>query len=302
MTELVSIILPVLNGMPYLKESVDSVMEQTYGSWELIIVDDGSTDGTSAYLKEIKDVRVRILTNEKNMKLPYSLNRGVEESRGKYVSWTSHDNMYHRDAIEKMVRKMNVSGNDFVYAGFQIFGKRGGESNPGYKSFSDFLFRYPGMACFLWTKKIMDQIGQFDTDLFGIEDKDYVVRTVETINYNGGKYDNIPELLYRYRVHDKSTTAMVIKGNFSRLEEALMDKLFARHNSGGKPCIDVFRVLYPGSVPLIQKYGWDMDCWEKIRLVKREHPGLYKKFKDATRSNNSAISGYMIRFFLKNNL
>ena len=105
----VSIIIPTYNGEKYIKESIESVLNQTYNDWELIIVNDSSTDNTLSILKdyEQKDGRIKVITNKTNLKLPASLNVGFSYASGEYYTWTSDDNMYKSDAIEKMVNYLD---------------------------------------------------------------------------------------------------------------------------------------------------------------------------------------------------
>jgi len=79
----VSIVLPVYNGAKYLRESVDSCLAQTFSNWELIIVNDCSTDESSAIAEEYaaKDERIRVIHNETNLKLPASLNAGFCQAK-----------------------------------------------------------------------------------------------------------------------------------------------------------------------------------------------------------------------------
>ena len=88
MDKKVSVVLPVFNGETYLAQSIDSILAQTYTNWELIIIDDGSTDRTKeiaeSYVK--KDKRIFYYKNPKNMQLPRSLNRGFAMSVGDYLT------------------------------------------------------------------------------------------------------------------------------------------------------------------------------------------------------------------------
>ena len=104
MNNLISIVLPVYNGERFLRESIDSVLAQTYTNWELLIVDDCSTDNTAAIVHEYvqKDSRVQYYKNEKNLRLPRNLNRGFSLARGDYLTWTSDDNVFWPTALEKM--------------------------------------------------------------------------------------------------------------------------------------------------------------------------------------------------------
>ena len=100
----VSIILPTYNGAKYLRESIDSCLSQTHKNIELIIVDDCSTDQTSQIIKPYQDARIRYIRNEKNMRLPRSLNIGFALATGEYLTWTSDDNQFLPHAIETMLK------------------------------------------------------------------------------------------------------------------------------------------------------------------------------------------------------
>ena len=82
----VSVILSVHNGMPYLLQAVESVLQQTFRDCELIIVDDGSTDDTPDYLAEVLDNRLRVLRNTSQSSVARSLNRAISQSMGEYIA------------------------------------------------------------------------------------------------------------------------------------------------------------------------------------------------------------------------
>ena len=84
MESLISIVLPIYNGEKYMRKSIDSVLAQTYANWELLIIDDGSTDNTAIIAQEYaaKDHRIRYYKNPENMRLPRTLNRGFSLAKG----------------------------------------------------------------------------------------------------------------------------------------------------------------------------------------------------------------------------
>lgn len=98
----VSIVLPTFNGSKYIKQSVESVLSQTFTDFELIIVNDCSTDDTLSICNELKelDSRITIISNETNKKLPASLNIGFRRAVGEYFTWTSDDNLFKRCSRE----------------------------------------------------------------------------------------------------------------------------------------------------------------------------------------------------------
>lgn len=110
-SKLVSIVLPTYNGEKFIRESIESVINQTYKNWELIIVNDCSTDGTLQIIEEYaqKDNRIKYITNEVNSRTAQSLNNGFKLAKGEYYTWTSDDNMYKPNAVEKMVKFLDLN-------------------------------------------------------------------------------------------------------------------------------------------------------------------------------------------------
>ncbi|MEK9713248.1 MAG: glycosyltransferase family 2 protein [Thalassolituus sp.] len=100
--DLVSIIMPCYNGGGYLDAAVRSVIKQTYVSWELLIVDDASTDDTPRILERFSDYKnVRVIRNEKNLGVSMSRNRGLQESTGRYIAFLDSDDTWSTDKLEK---------------------------------------------------------------------------------------------------------------------------------------------------------------------------------------------------------
>ncbi len=108
MTKL-SIVLPTYNGERYLKEALESILSQSFKDFELICINDCSTDSTLKILNEYatKDKRIKIFTNSENKKLPASLNIGFGASQGEYLTWTSDDNIYKPEALNTMIEYLD---------------------------------------------------------------------------------------------------------------------------------------------------------------------------------------------------
>ncbi|OGD88070.1 hypothetical protein A2693_02665 [Candidatus Curtissbacteria bacterium RIFCSPHIGHO2_01_FULL_40_12] len=99
----VSVIMSVYNGMPFLKDAVESILNQTYENFEFIIVDDASTDDTWQYLKSLKDRRVRLLKNKNNLGLASSLNVALRQAQGDYVARMDADDISLPKRFEKQI-------------------------------------------------------------------------------------------------------------------------------------------------------------------------------------------------------
>ena len=103
----VTVLMSVHNGEPFLREAVDSILAQTFGDFEFIIVDDGSTDGTGAILRSYTDPRIVILNNERCLTLPVSLNRGLWAARSPLVARADADDVYLPTRLAKQMRYMD---------------------------------------------------------------------------------------------------------------------------------------------------------------------------------------------------
>lgn len=95
----VSVIIPTHDGLPYLKEAVDSVRAQSFRGWELIVVDDGSTDGTREYLDSLDDERIRSTRIERSGYPGAVRNRGIEQALGEYVAFLDSDDVWEPDKL-----------------------------------------------------------------------------------------------------------------------------------------------------------------------------------------------------------
>jgi glycosyltransferase involved in cell wall biosynthesis len=98
---LVSVIIPVYNGTNYLREAIESVFAQTYKNYEVLVVDDGSTDGTWEIIESYGS-RIRGIHKE-NGGVASALNRGIREAKGYYIAWLSHDDLFLPEKLERQV-------------------------------------------------------------------------------------------------------------------------------------------------------------------------------------------------------
>ncbi len=227
--KLVSIILPTYNGEKYIQQAIDSILKQTYQNIELIIVDDCSKDRTSTIVQEYAkiDDRIHIIKNDINQKLPSSLNIGFSQAHGDYYTWTSDDNLYYENAIEKMALFLdNNEKTNFVYACEEFIDengiKIGFRQHP--KDMDEMYCNNIVSACFLYRKKVHSELGGYDTNKFLIEDYDFFRRA-----YIRWGMSYIPEILYSYRRHSGSLSETkmieVRKRKIELLEESLKDNL-----------------------------------------------------------------------------
>lgn len=116
---LVSIIMPSYNTAPYIKQTIQSVLDQTYANWELIIVDDCSTDNTNEVVDTIKDCRIHYLKNEKNSGAAISRNKALREAKGQWIAYLDSDDLWMPEKLEKQIKFMEENGYVFSYTNYE---------------------------------------------------------------------------------------------------------------------------------------------------------------------------------------
>ena len=116
-----SVITPSYNCMRFIKETVSSVQSQTYGNWEMIIVDDCSTDGTFSLLQQLssQDSRIRVFQNERNCGAAMSRNLALRMSYGRYIAFLDSDDLWDSQKLERQVAFMQQHGCDFSYTRYR---------------------------------------------------------------------------------------------------------------------------------------------------------------------------------------
>ena len=119
MNELVSVIMPSYNTAKFIKETIESVLNQTYQNFEIIIVDDCSTDNTDEVVAEIKDERIKYIKNEKNSGAAISRNRALREAKGKWIAFLDSDDVWLPEKLEKQIAFMKKNGYAFSYTQYE---------------------------------------------------------------------------------------------------------------------------------------------------------------------------------------
>lgn len=116
---LVSIIMPSWNTSNFISESIESVIKQTYKNWELIIVDDCSTDDTKDLLKKYKDQRIKYFINEKNSGAALTRNKALREAQGEWIAFLDSDDLWAPEKIEHQIKFMKQNGFNFSYTEYE---------------------------------------------------------------------------------------------------------------------------------------------------------------------------------------
>ena len=204
---MISILLPVYNGEKYVRIAIESILKQTHMNLELIIINDASIDGTEKIVLSLinNDSRIRYIPFSENRGLPSALNHGIKMAKGKYITWTSHDNILMPNALEYMFLELHNTKSDFVYADCLVINENGQEI--GFlkaKPIEHILFSNVVHACFLYRREVVKKVGEYDESLKLIEDWDYWLRCAQNC-----KMTHINQTLYQYRHHDSSLTSQI---------------------------------------------------------------------------------------------
>ncbi len=210
MTPRVSVCIAVCNEERYLEEAVRSILSQTFRDFEIVIVDDGSTDGTAALLETLAsgDSRIRVFCQE-NSGLMCSLNRAVRESRGELIARMDGDDVSEPERLALQVEFLDAHP-DVVAVGCQVLwtdpdgaALRRNHHPLEHEEIDELLLRGEGWAiqhatCVI-RKNALDRIGGYREEFLFSEDLDLLLRLAEV-----GRMANLPGVLYRYRQHGRS--------------------------------------------------------------------------------------------------
>ena len=152
MCELVSIIMPSYNTGRFIKETIESVLAQSYPTWELIIVDDCSTDNTDEVVNQyLADERIRYIKNDTNSGAAVSRNRALREAKGKWIAFLDSDDLWEPEKLQKQISFMRDNGYHFSYTNYIEIdeeSKVNGKSVTGPKRISKHgMYNYCWMGC-----------------------------------------------------------------------------------------------------------------------------------------------------------
>ena len=199
----ISVILPVYNGQVYLRESINSILNQTFTNFELIIINDGSKDQSEKIIKSYKDIRIKHISRP-NKGLPITLNEGISLANGKYIARQDQDDISKSDRFEKQV-KFLMHNDEYYYVGTNAIeiDENGCEirhksMNTNWEIIVKYLpitpqFIHPSV---MFRREFFDICGLYNVNYYDNEDMELWFRSV-LFNLKG---TNLTENLLLYRV------------------------------------------------------------------------------------------------------
>jgi len=208
MQQKLTVIIPVYNGMPFLKETVQSILNQTYKDFHLLIVDDGSTDGSAEYLKTLTDSRIEI-RSQSNLGLCTSLNQAVASSNTELIARLDQDDIASPSRLQEQVDFLiSHLGYACVLSNISRITESGKEFGSYKTDFSEEIsdYRWEQYGCIVhsticFRKESFLALGGYRSSLYPVDDYDLLLRFDEAY-----KVAVINKALVKYRVHSKAGT------------------------------------------------------------------------------------------------
>ena len=242
----VSVILPVYNARQHLGAAVESICDQTFRNFELIIIDDGSTDDSRDLLQRYatRDSRVRIITNRTNAGLCNALNEGISAARGSLIARMDADDVSLPDRIERQVGWISSSRADVCGGWAQLIGTltrrewRPWEHDDALKL--QLCFNTPFVHPTVMIRTRLVKLHLYDEASLHGEDYDLWTR----LAYAGAKFTNIQRIVLRYRVHSEQ-----VSKSYPKEQEKSRERSQKRYVSRVIPREDAFKIVSRFSTP-----------------------------------------------------
>lgn len=205
-TPMISVLMPVYNGEKYLKEAIDSILNQTYTSFEFLILNDGSTDKTEEIILSYNDPRIIYIKNNQNLQIVKTLNKGIKLAKGKYIARMDADDISLPERFQKQVQFMEENSDiDLCGSWLETFYKDRITNVSRPKTFNDdikvaLLFNTSFMHPTVFGKKSFFSELFYNKNMVGAEDYELWIRGIDKYTYA-----NIPLILLKYRRHANQT-------------------------------------------------------------------------------------------------
>lgn len=218
----ISVITPVYNCEKYLGDTINSVIAQTYSDWELILVDDKSTDESAAIAESFcqQDNRIHLLKHSANQGAAATRNTALAVARGEYLAFLDSDDLFHPNKLETQIKFMQDRGILFSYSAYQIINEHGnplGVFNPPAKINYTKLLKSNSIGCLtaVFHRTLMEEMEKPIMRIGFTAKEDYILwlRILKKIAYGYSVKDEEeqPLCLASYRIHGKGISSNKMK-------------------------------------------------------------------------------------------
>jgi glycosyltransferase involved in cell wall biosynthesis len=225
----VTVLLPAYNAAAYLREAVDSVLGQTFADFELIVINDGSTDGTAALLVGYDDPRLRIVDNGENLGLIATLNKGLGLARGEYIARMDADDICEPSRFEKQVAYLDRHVEVGVCGGsIRYFGEAPDQAVPypvDHDAIEAEMLFGNSMAhpAVMLRRSFVEEHELAYRDFAAAEDYELWARAIKLFQFH-----NLPDAVLRYRITGQSVTHTkreLLKRSAGRIQRRMLGDL-----------------------------------------------------------------------------
>lgn len=250
----VSVIMPLYNAEKYVYKTIQCILNQTYKDYELILINDYSTDGTMDIVNRIQDSRIKIIHNECNRGIAFSRNVGLENAKGKYIALMDDDDLAPIDRLEKQVEFLDENRNIDAIGGryclidesdcvYQMAPEA--LENPKYVKASLMFLDPLGNGSMMFRKKVvLDNNIRFQDDCLGMEDYLFWVEFSKH-----GVISNLKDVLLYWRcVKGNETTKMLEQKRMARADKFFEIQKYAMESCGIKLSnnnLMLFKQMFP---------------------------------------------------------
>lgn len=259
---MISVIVPSYNSAPYIGAAVESVLQQGFGDFEIVIQDACSTDATESIIRSFSDARIQF-HRERDRGQSDALNRAVAKAAGEWVIWLNADDLLHPSAFSSVVPLLDDSV-DIVYGGFDVIDSDGRVLKSYASSPLDFrrllshgCYIFSGSCC--WRKKFLQESGGFDEALHYIMDYEFFLRVARHVRARHSS-----ATIASFRQHEGAKSA---DPPWAFFREGLRVRRRYAHSPA-----DLARATYSylgsGAYTFTRRL-WQSGAWRRIRPYKR---------------------------------
>lgn len=278
----VTVVMPSFNAQNYIADAVRSILRQSFTDFELLVVNDGSTDATAETVSRFTDDRIRMVNLPLNVGLAEARNVGLEYVRSRYVAWLDSDDISHPDRLRHQVGFLDANPRIGMCGTWtQTFGM-GKKSTWRYPRKTDFLrasmiFDDPfATSSVMMRADVIEHLGSFRPDLSPAEDYDYWSRLMETWDAV-----NLARTLTQYRIHQSQSSTLAKDEQriaILRIQRRLLQEL------GISPTADEWKLHLALGV------GWG-------RGIQQDHIACVRLWLDHLRQANLHTNRYELKAF-----
>jgi len=277
---LVSVIIPCYNGEKFISKAIESVLNQTYQNWELIVINDGSMDNSKKIVqKYMEDGRIKLIEHKSNRGIPKTKNTGISIAKGEYIAFLDQDDIWLQQKLELQIKCFEEESNDIgIVCTGMIFTDSNMKPLNIFRGFNDkdqkklikslYLTTTNSSSIMMVKKECFDGIGIFNEDLVGWDDYEFLMRlaTISQIKY-------IRKPLVKKRIHQNNAQRLIAVQNetekvFSRI--VMLHPFLKKYKN-----LKESNRLYANSIKLFEQ-GDKALAYNNLKKSIQKRPGNFR--------------------------